>query len=96
MVYSVTTQQSASLVSGGELKFPNLNWAVAQWGPRYRLAAALGESESWLSRRLAGRFEFSDEERQRIAQTLSYPAEWLFQTPNPPEAKTAAASPERA
>ncbi len=67
-----------------KLKYPNLNWAIAKWGPRYRFAHALGESESWLSRRLAGRFEFSDEERQRIAQTLGYPAEWLFQTPEPP------------
>jgi transcriptional regulator with XRE-family HTH domain len=66
------------------LKFPNLNWAIAQWGPRYRFAAALGESESWLSRRLAGRFEFSDEERQRIAHKLGYPVEWLFQILVPP------------
>jgi hypothetical protein len=84
MLYSVATQQSASLVSGGELRFPNLNWAVAQWGPRYRFAAALGESESWLSRRLAGRFEFSDEERQRIAHQLGYPVDWLFQVLVPP------------
>jgi transcriptional regulator with XRE-family HTH domain len=67
-----------------DLKFPNLNWALAQWGPQYRFAALLGESESWLSRRLAGRFEFSDGDRKRIAQTLGYPEDWLFQQPMPP------------
>jgi hypothetical protein len=66
------------------LKFPNLNWAIAQWGPRYRFAAALAESESWLSRRLAGRFEFSVEERERIAHELGYPVQWLFQAMAPP------------
>ncbi len=66
------------------MRYPNLIWAVSQWGPRYKFAATLGGSESWLSRRLAGRYEFSGEERQRIAQTLSYPEDWLFQTPTPP------------
>jgi transcriptional regulator with XRE-family HTH domain len=67
-----------------ELRFPNLIWAIAQQGPRYQFAATLGESESWLSRRLAGRFQFSDEERQQIAHELGYPAEWLFQVLVPP------------
>lgn len=66
------------------MKFPNLNWALAQFGPQYRFAAALGESESWLSRRLAGRLDFLDADRKRIAQTLGYPDEWLFQHPAPP------------
>jgi transcriptional regulator with XRE-family HTH domain len=66
------------------MKFPNLIWAVTQRGPHYRFAAALGESESWLSRRLSGRVAFSLEERQTIAQALGYPTEWLFQEPQPP------------
>ena len=66
------------------MQFPNLIWAVAQRGPQYKFAAALGESESWLSRRLSGRVIFSLEERQTIAQALGYPAEWLFQEPQPP------------
>jgi hypothetical protein len=66
------------------MKFPNLIWAVAERGPHYRFAAALGESESWLSRRLSGRVDFRLEERQTIAQALGYPAEWLFQEPQPP------------
>lgn len=66
------------------MKYPNLNWALAQWGPRYRFAAALDESESWLSRRLAGRFEFSADDRKRITNVLGYSEPWLFQTPTPP------------
>jgi transcriptional regulator with XRE-family HTH domain len=68
------------------LKFPNLNWALAQWGPRYRFAAKLGESESWLSRKMNGRIPFSSQEREVIAKTLGYPTEWLFQEPQPPPA----------
>ena len=66
------------------MKFPNLLWAIAQFGNRYKFAAAIGRSESWLSRRLMGRVEFSPEERQAIAETLGYPAAWLFQRPQPP------------
>jgi len=44
----------------------------------------MGCSESWLSRRLVGRTPFSSEEREAIAQVLGYPAEWLFQEPQPP------------
>jgi transcriptional regulator with XRE-family HTH domain len=66
------------------MRFPNLIWAVAQHGPQYRFAAALGESESWLSRRLSGRVPLSLDDRQTIANALGYPAEWLFQEPQPP------------
>lgn len=66
------------------MKFPNLLWAISQFGNRYKFAAVIGHSESWLSRRLVGRVEFSPEERQTLAQTLGYPAEWLFQEPQPP------------
>jgi hypothetical protein len=66
------------------LKFPNLLWAISEFGNRYKFAAAIGRSESWLSRRLMGRVEFSPEERQTIAGTLGYPAAWLFQRPQPP------------
>jgi hypothetical protein len=41
-------------------------------------------SESWLSRRLVGRTQFSSEEREVIAKALGYPAAWLFQEPQPP------------
>jgi hypothetical protein len=42
------------------------------------LAAQLGKSESWVSRRLTGCVEFSDEEQQQIACELGYWVEWLF------------------
>lgn len=66
------------------MRFPNLIWAVGQYGPRYKLAEALGESESWLSRRLSGRIAFSLVDRAAVAQALGYPIEWLFQEPQPP------------
>jgi hypothetical protein len=66
------------------MRFPNLVWAIALWGPHYRLAAELSRNESWLSRRLNGRVEFDSDERQTIASVLGYPADWLFQIPVPP------------
>lgn len=70
------------------MHYPNLLWAVRQNGSQFRLAALLGESESWLSRRLTGRREFSDEDRDLVARALGYPAEWLFATPTPPARNT--------
>ena len=65
--------------------YPNLIWCVKQFiGSQYRLAGALGESETWLSHRLTGRLSFSDADRQRIATTLGYPVDWLFAAPTPP------------
>lgn len=66
------------------MKYPNAQWAIAQMGNRYKFAAIIGQSESWLSRRLLGRVEFSPEERQQIANALGYPPDWLFQEPQPP------------
>lgn len=66
------------------MNFPNLLWAVSKFGNQYHLAAAMGCSESWLSRRLLGRVPFTPDERQTIAQALGYPVEWLFQEPQPP------------
>jgi transcriptional regulator with XRE-family HTH domain len=73
------------------MHFPNLLWAVRQAGSQFQLAARLGESESWLSRRLTGRVEFSDEDRARISEALGYPANWLFQSPQPPAQEQPAA-----
>ena len=72
--------------AGGKkgLKCPNTVWAISQIGNRYKFAAMIGHSESWLSRRLLGRVPFSPDERQTVAQALGYPAEWLFQEPQPP------------
>lgn len=66
------------------MRYPNLLWAIRQGGAQFRLAAQLGESESWLSRRLTGRCDFSAEDRERVALALDYPAEWLFAEPQPP------------
>jgi transcriptional regulator with XRE-family HTH domain len=72
------------------MKYLNLAWAIRQQGSQFRFALRLGESESWLSRRLTGRVEFTTEERNRVACALTYPAEWLFATPNPPSRDAAA------
>jgi len=66
------------------MKYLNLAWAIRQQGSQFRFALRLGESESWLSRRLTGRVEFTPEDRNRVARALGYPADWLFQTPTPP------------
>jgi transcriptional regulator with XRE-family HTH domain len=67
------------------MKFPNLAWAIRKRGSQFQFAAQIGESESWVSRRLTGRVEFTAEERRRVARTLGLPVDWLFQTPEPPE-----------
>ena len=69
------------------MKYPNVLWAISQIGNRYKFAAMVGHSESWLSRRLLGRVPISVAERQVIAQALGYPADWLFQEPQPPAPK---------
>ena len=74
------------------MKFPNLAWAIRERGSQFQFAAQLGESESWLSRRLTGRVEFTDEEQERVALTLGFPADWLFQTPQPPAVNLASRS----
>jgi hypothetical protein len=66
------------------LKYPNLLWAISQFGDRYKFAAMIRRSESWLSRRLKARVAFSAAERDAIAESLGYPADWLFQEPQPP------------
>ena len=77
-----------SLLGGAVVIFPFLVWAVAQNGPQYRLAVLLDESESWLSRRLTGRVDFTPLDRDRIARALGYPVEWLFQIPTPPNSQS--------
>ena len=67
------------------MRYPNLVWAISQGGQRYKFAAALGQSEAWLSRRLSGRVEFSESDCKRIADALGYTSEWLFQKPAPPK-----------
>ncbi len=65
------------------MKFPNLEWAIARIGSQFRFAATLGESESWLSRRLTGRVDFGSEDRRRVADALGYHSDWLFEVPKP-------------
>ena len=67
------------------MRYPNLLWALADRRmPNYRLAHELGTSESRFSRAMRGLTQFSADERHLIAELLGYPAQWLFQQPQPP------------
>ncbi len=61
------------------MNFPFLLWAVANWGPHYKLARAIGCSESRFSRCLYGRSTFTEEERAAIAHVLGLSESWLFE-----------------
>ena len=66
------------------MNFPHLLWSIANWGPHYKLARAVGCSESRLSRCLYGRSEFTIEEREAIARVLGRSEKWLFEMVEPP------------
>jgi hypothetical protein len=74
------------VASGGEVKFPNLLWAMSKARmAHYAAAAKLGISETRFSRCLTGRIAFSVPERERLAQLIGYPQDWLFQEVAPPQ-----------
>lgn len=67
------------------MKFPNLEWAIdRQRFAHYEVAADADLSPSTFSRCLSGRADFPAGARQKIANLLGYPEEWLFQEPVPP------------
>jgi hypothetical protein len=67
------------------MMFPHVEWAAEQLRlPHYRLAAVIGCSESRFSRCLAGRTEFTPEERTAISKALGFPERWLFEGLSPP------------
>jgi hypothetical protein len=66
------------------MRFPNLLWSIRSWGTQVTLAGKIGINEVRLSRCLAGRLDFTLEERAAIARVLGYPSDWLFQVPTPP------------
>ena len=66
------------------MKYPNLLWAIAQFGDRYKFAAMIRRSESWLSRRLKARVTFQRCGTGNDCGIPGYPADWLFQKPQPP------------
>jgi hypothetical protein len=70
------------------MKFPNLLWAIANYGAQYELARAIGCSESRFSRCLSARSDFTAVERAALARTLGFSEAWLFQPVKPP-ARTA-------
>jgi hypothetical protein len=68
------------------LKYPNLVWAINDRRLAcYELAAKISVERTKLSRCMNGLVEFSPTEREKIAEALGYPLQWLFQTPMPPQ-----------
>jgi hypothetical protein len=69
----------------GAMRFPNLCWALSEKSlAHWKIALKIPMEPSTFSRRLNGRGDFTTTERERIAQILGYPAEWLFQILVPP------------
>jgi hypothetical protein len=67
------------------MRFPHIGWAAEQRRLRhYKLAAIVGCSESRFSRCLAGRIEFTPEERAAVSKVLAFPEDWLFAGLSPP------------
>jgi hypothetical protein len=67
------------------MKFPNLCWALSEKGlAHWRFAVKIPMEPSTFSRRLNGRGDFTATERERLANLLGYPAEWLLQILVPP------------
>lgn len=73
------------------MRYPNLLWAIANYGTQYELARAISCSESRLSRCLSARSDFAPAERSALARALGFSEAWLFQPVKPP-AQTAAAA----
>jgi hypothetical protein len=78
----IAVQQIAT--GGLDLKYPHLLWAITNWGAHYRLAQAIGRSEARLSRCLAGRTQFTIEERAELSRVIGFPEAWLFEEINLP------------
>jgi len=67
------------------MRFPNLLWAIEDARLRhYELAARVGMETSRFSRCLRGRFDFTRDQRAKIANLLGFPEAWLFASPMPP------------
>ena len=65
--------------------FPNLLFAIGEKRlAHYELCSQVGIERTQFSRRLNGMGEFSPREKERIAGTLEYPRDWLFQEIIPP------------
>jgi hypothetical protein len=79
---TIPLQQIAA--GGLNLKYPHLLWAISNWGAHYRLAQAIGRSEARLSRCLAGRTQFTAEERAELSRVIGFSETWLFEEINLP------------
>ncbi len=73
------------------MRYLNLLWALRNRRiTNWELAHEIKMDPSRFSRCLNGRFEFAPHERNRIAEVLDYPADWLFALPSPPPASSRA------
>ena len=66
------------------MNFPNISVALRlRRVTQYELASRMGISESRLSRCLAGRYLFTENEIARIVEMLGFEQSWLFEQPAP-------------
>jgi len=69
------------------MRFPNLRVMMSHRRVRlWELAAVLKHSDTYLSDRLNGRYEFAPHERTRLAEYFGVKEAWLFQRFQPPVA----------
>lgn len=70
---------------GRYIIFPNLFFAISQQRlTHYRFCDGVKIDPTRFSRCLNGRLDFSASEKERIAEALAYPSDWLFQEIKPP------------
>ena len=79
------------------MRYANIIWAMKnRRHAHYEVAAHIRMEASHFSRCLNGRFEFASHERQRVAELLNYPAEWLFEEVKPPVMRSGVDAPATA
>lgn len=67
------------------MRFPNLVFAIERLELRhFEVADRVGMERSRFSRCVRGRFEFTSEERRKLAKLLGYSDAFLFAVPPPP------------
>jgi hypothetical protein len=82
-------QRCVACVTGeSNVKFPNLYWAIDNRRlAHYEFSACVHMERTRFSRCLNGLTEFAPDEKDRIAEILEFPAEWLFLGAMPPRVR---------
>ncbi len=71
------------------MTFPNIVWELKRRRlPQYAFAKSVRIDKTRFSRAMSGIVELTEIERERIAQALGYPEDWLFSRPAPPRSSS--------